>query len=252
LAHLRALFLLFRYLIQHMAMFAVVAAALVSVTALALAGFGIWPWIDLPLTWNGAYVPQAGMYVQIGAAVLTVGLLAYLPTNRRVLQLENSHRTFHVGMQDIVRAYGAVHAADRGQMFQLSGEFEAVRERLAYLHDHPDLRDLEPEVLDLAAQMSFLSRELADTYSDDKVARARAFLTQRQEEVETFNTRLDKAKGIANELNHWRTQIELEESVAAAQLERLRETLDGLVQDQGTETVVSLDRDTPALPRAAE
>jgi len=38
-------------------------------------------------------------------------------------------------------------------------EFDAVRERLAYLRDHPDLSRLEPEVLEVAAHGYSLSRK---------------------------------------------------------------------------------------------
>ena len=52
----------------------------------------------------------------------------------------------------------------------MSSEFDAVRERLAYLHDHHDLDSLEPSVLEVAAQMSHQSRELSDIYSDEKLS----------------------------------------------------------------------------------
>ena len=51
---------------------------------------------------------------------------------------------------------------------------------------HPDLGALEPEILELAAQMSRISQDLAETYSDEKVDRARTFLQQRQQEIDTF------------------------------------------------------------------
>ncbi len=51
------------------------------------------------------------------------------------MALENSHRRFSPGMQDVARAHAAAHAADRTGVFQLSSEFDALRERLAYLRD---------------------------------------------------------------------------------------------------------------------
>merc|ERR1712173_435973 len=105
-------------------------------------------------------VENAGMYAQLALTVLAVGLCFFLPTNRRVMQLETSHRQFNVGMQDVARAYAAVHAADRAETFQMSSEFDSVRERLAYLRDHPDLATLEPAVLEMAAQMSHVARDL--------------------------------------------------------------------------------------------
>lgn len=255
MAQLRALHIFVRFILQNLAIVVVLAGAIFGIYACTTAALGYWPWIDILVSWNGQIIDEAGMVVQIGLTVLATGLVAYLPANRRILQLENSHRKFHVGMQDIVRAYGAVHAADRGDTFELSGEFESVRARLAYLRDHPELSHLEPEVLEVAAQMSFLSKELAETYSDEKVTRARSFLQQRQEEIDRFNIRLDRAKALSAELSVWHNQIELEESVAAAQLERLRESLKDVLPEIGTETVVRIDNtdaEVTALPRAAE
>ncbi|NNE54160.1 MAG: DNA repair protein [Sulfitobacter sp.] len=221
-----------------MAVFLVAALTLTFATVLALSG--LWGWIELPVAYGGQTVVNAGMYFQIGLTVLALSLLFFLPTNLRVLRLENSHRSFQIGMQDVTRAYAAVHAADRKSTFQISSEFDSVRERLAYLRDHPDLSTLEPQVLELAAQMSHISRELATVYSDEKLDRARNFLKQRQQEVEQFNERLDQAKHISNEMKHWLHEVELEESVASAQLERLRAELFEMMPEMGTEKTVPL------------
>ena len=211
----------------------------------------------------------AGMYLQIFVTILTAGICFFLPSNVRIMQLENSHRRFTVSMDDVARAYGAVHAADRGRTFQLSSEFDAVRERLAYLRDHPDLSTLEPALLETAAQMSHISRELAEVYSDEKIGRARDFLKQRQEEIAQFNSRLDQAKSISTEMKHWLHEVELEKSVAAAQLARLSEEMNEIMPQLGRETVVhvreveqieeetpldstALDNSVYELPKAAE
>ena len=128
-------------------------------------------------------------------------------------------------MQDVTRAYALAHAADREGVFQLSAEFDAVRERLTYMRNHPDLLGLEPEVLEVAAQMSFVSHELAEAYSDDRVKRARGFLEQRQQEVESVNTRIEMAKKINSEIRRWVDAVEMEESMAESQLNRLRDDL---------------------------
>ncbi|MDG1103585.1 MAG: hypothetical protein P8N75_09480 [Ascidiaceihabitans sp.] len=78
-------------------------------------------------------------------------------------------------MTDVSRAYGAVHVADRGDVFRLSKEFDSVRERLAYLRDHPDLSSLVSTVLEVAAQMLHVPNELAEVYSNDHVTRLRDF-----------------------------------------------------------------------------
>ncbi|SPH21678.1 hypothetical protein ASD8599_02430 [Ascidiaceihabitans donghaensis] len=253
MTHVRGVFYLVQFLMQRIALacFAFTALALVTVTGLAV--FGLLPWLEVNAIWNGEFVDNAGMYVQIIATVLAVALCFFLPSNRRIMTLENSHRQFAIGMQDVARAYGAVHAADRGDVFRISSEFDAIKERLAYLRDHPDLSSLEPEVLEIAAQMSHISKELAEVYSDDRVSRARAFLKERQFEVQQFNTRLAEAKAVSTELKHWLHEIELEESVAAAQLDRLRDELRGALPELGLETIVRTDNTVVELPpKAAE
>ncbi|MBD3663520.1 DNA repair protein [Sulfitobacter aestuariivivens] len=231
-----------QFVMQRLAVVVFVAAALALLVATAMAAFGNWAWISIPMQYQGAPVENAGMYAQIGLTALAISLCFFLPSSSRVMQLENSHRQFSVGMQDVARAYAAVHAADRKQNFQLSSEFDAVRERLAYLRDHPDLSTLEPKVLEIAAQMSHMSAELAEVYSDDKISRARSFLEQRQEEIDLFNSRLDQAKGISTEMKQWVHEVELEESVCAAQLERLREEMATILPELGIEkTVQTLD-----------
>lgn len=205
-----------------------------------MAFLGLWDWITLPLSYRGQPIENAGMYVQIGLSILAIGLCFFLPSNLRILKLETSHRAFHIGMQDVARAYAAVHAADRQSTFRLSSEFDAIRERLSYLRDHPDLSTLEPQVLEVAAQMSHLSSELATVYADEKIDRARNFLKERQREVELFNARLVQAKQISTEMKQWLHEVELEESVAVAQLERLRAEMREILPELGVEKTVSL------------
>ena len=237
-SHLRAIGYLVQFLLQRLALVVFLFSALGLMAATLMAALGMWSWISLPVFYQGQPVEQAGMYAQIGLTVLAVGLCFFLPSNRRIMVLENSHRSFSIGMKDVAQAYHAVHAADRAQNFQLSSEFDAVRERLAYLRDHPDLSTLEPSLLEVAAQMSHISRELATVYADDKIARARSFLEQRQQEIELFNSRLEQAKGITTELKHWVHEIELEESVAAAQLDRLRKEMQEILPELGLEKTV--------------
>lgn len=253
MAHIRALFYLVQFLMQRLALVVFLVAAVALCTATGLAAFGVWDWLELNVIWQGAFVPNAGMYAQIGLTVIATTLMFFLPGNRRIMALENSHRTFNVGMEDVARAYAAVHAADRGQVFRISSEFDSVKERLAYLRDHPDLNSLEPDVLEVAAQMSHISKELAEVYSDERVSRARAFLKERQFEIAAFNERLSDAKVISTEMKHWLHEIELEESVASAQLDRLREELREVMPELGLETIVRTDNTVVEMPpKAAE
>ena len=251
--HLRALAFLVQFLLQRLAVvvFALAALALVAVTVLAALGYA--PWLGFSVSIGGTEYPQAGMYAQIGLTVLAVLLCFYLPANTRIMRLENSHRRFALGMQDVARAYAVAHSADRDGLFQLSSEFDAVRERLAYLREHPDLENLEPQLLEVAAQMSHISRELAEVYATDKVERARAFLKQRQEEVASFNERLARAKEITNDLKHWVHEVELEESVAASQLQRLQDELRDILPELGHEQIARPDGTVIEIPpKAAE
>lgn len=207
------------------------AAALV--TACALAGLGLIPWPQIALFYGGQAVPQAGMWLQLGLTLLVVLFLLYLPGNLRIARLELSHRSFAMGMQDVARAYALAHAADRKGAFALSAEFDTMRARMDHLRAHPDLRDLEPELLQLAAQMSFETRDLARTYSEDKVARAKDFLRQRQEEVQAMTDRLAIARATCDELRRWLHDIEADERAAQTQIKRLEADLKEILPELG-------------------
>ena len=167
-------------------------ATLASILSLAAAGalwslaaaVGFAPWLQMDVGLGGAVSVDAGFAVQLALTLLLLGLCFFIPMNDRVMRLENSHRTFRVTMWDVAQAYQAAHAADRDGCFSLKSEFDSVRERLEHLRSHPDLGKLEPEVLEMAAQMSYESRELAEIYSTECVERARQFLRHRQEEAD--------------------------------------------------------------------
>lgn len=231
----RALAHLFLFLMHRLAFAMFMIATLALLVATLLAAFGQLSWVSLSLEYENQPIQDAGMWVQIGLTVLAVGLCFFLPSNRRIMQLENSHRRFSISMDDVAQAYATVHAADRADTFRLSSEFDAVRERLAYLRDHPDLSMLEPALLEAAAQMSHISRELAQVYSDEKISRARSILKERQQEIALFNDRLEQAKSISTDLKHWVHEVELEESVAVSQLERLRAEIQEIMPELGLE-----------------
>ena len=197
----------------------ILTAALV---ALAIAcALGQFPWPQVPLSYRGVDVPDAGMWMQLGLTFLLSTVCLLLPTNGRMARLERSHRSFAIGLEDVAHAYRLAHAADRAGVFALSGEFEAVRARLEHLRNHPDLAHLEPEILQLAAQMSFVTRDIAQTYSDDKVNRAKGFLRQRQEEVDAVRDRLALARRTVDELRRWLIDVEADEREVERQIKRL-------------------------------
>ncbi|WP_171174292.1 DNA repair protein [Ruegeria sp. HKCCD8929] len=235
-------------------------AALLSVTATLLAAVDVWPWLSVQAGLGDTLHPQAGMIAQIALTALILMLAFYLPANARIMALEHTHRSFALGMQDVVQAYEIAHRADRGEQFQLASEFDAVKERLAFLSQHPDLGDLEPGVLELAAQMSQVSHEIAEVYSETKVERARTFLRQRQEEMALFTERLEEAKIIMHELRQWTRDVEIEEAIAKSHLARLRDELFELLPELSAQLRSPPDGSDPSAasviamqpPRAAE
>ncbi|MEC3861064.1 DNA repair protein [Mesobacterium sp. TK19101] len=216
----------------------------ISVTYSAACALGQAPWLTLPLTFGTLTLPDAGVWVQLSVTALSVAIAFFLPTNARVLALEDSHRKFHIGMRDVARAYRTAHAEDRKGAFNMKSEFDSVRARMAFLRDHPDLADLEPSILEVASQMSHISRELATVYSDASMARARDFLIQRQQDIEEFNARLEEAKLKANEMRRWVMEVEMAESIAEAQLVRLCEDLTEILPE------IALGEPAPDAPPA--
>jgi hypothetical protein len=201
-----------------------VAATAWSIAAVA----GLAPWLEIGISLGGAPV-DAGTEIQLVLTLLLLGLCFFVPSQARVMRLENSHREFTVSMRDVARAYQAAHAADREGVFKLKSEFDGVRDRMTYLRTHPDLDGLEPAILEMAAQMSHESRELAEIYSDHRVDRARRFLQQRQEEAEQLKSRIQVAHSTCREIKRWLAKVETEEAVARSRLAVLREELTELL-----------------------
>lgn len=213
---------------QIAAMFVFTLAGLALLCATGLAFAGVLPWLDLPVSYNGAPVPWAGAAAQVSLTALFLLLAVYVPTSRQVLMLEASHREFAVSMDDILSAYQAAHLADRKQAFSMQREFDAVRERFEYLKTHPDLPEIDAGLLTIAAQMSQQSRELAKTFSEENVERARESLKQRRRDAEELQERIQSANAASRELRREIEDVEYEEGSARSQLMRLREELSEL------------------------
>lgn len=197
--------------------------------------FDIFPWIDVPLRLGDWTPSNAGMVLQVLVLLLLVVQCLLLPSLRRIADLEMGHRSFRISLDDVARAYRIAHAADRAGVFALSAEFESIRQRMDVLRRHPDLGDLEPELLELASVMSHQSRDLARIYSEQKVDRARRFLRQRQEEVDALAERLKLARQLVGELRTWLTDVEAEERQAHVQIKRLEADLRELLPALGLE-----------------
>ncbi|WP_300055668.1 DNA repair protein [uncultured Roseobacter sp.] len=220
-----------RTLLQSAALTMICLATLAATALTALAALGVLPWLDLPLMIDGAAVPQGGLYVQLALTGLLLCLCVFLPTNRRVMQLESAHHDFSIRMEDVARAYATAHASDRAGVFQAPSEFDAVKERMMHLRSHPDLGALEPDILEVAAQMSRISEDMAQAYSNDRMERAYDFLRQRQQEIESFQERLDHAKALHQDIRHWANRLEADEDMARAQLHRMVADLQELLPE---------------------
>lgn len=210
---------------QLIAMFVFTVSGVILLTATGLAFAGILPWLELDVSYYDQPLDRAGQAFQIGVTALVILLAVYVPMNRHVMMLEASHREFSIGMDDITQAYQAVHYADRRAMFEMEREFDSIRERFEYLRKHPDLPEIDAELLTIAAQMSHQSRELAKGFSEEKIARARESLLQRRRDAEELETRIQTANATSRELRREIDDVEFAESSAASQLRRLREDL---------------------------
>ncbi len=218
---------------QNLAFGAIVAITCFLVLISALAAIGQMPWPTLQLTWGSVALPAAGMWVQLTLTAIMVCVCFFIPANARMAKLEKTHRSFQIGMEDVKRAYSLAHAADRTGVFGLSTEFEEMRQRMELLRKHPDLQQLEPELLELAAQMSFQSRDLARAYSADKVGRARNFLTARQGDADALAERIQLARLTVDELRRWLTDVETEERRNHSQIRRLEADLREILPELG-------------------
>lgn len=220
-------------LLHSISMGLILVIGLVAIGFTAASALGVAPWLTFAATFGDTAYPQAGMITQIVVTIILASLFFFMPSAGRIMSLERSHRNFQLSMNDVARAYHVCHTADRSGIFTMSSEFDAVRERLAYLRDHPDLDSLEPSVLEIAAQMSHQSRELADIYTDEKVARAKMFLHQRQQEAERQQSLIVEAHHNLRDIRKWSQQVELEESVVASQLSQLEDQLEATLPALG-------------------
>ena len=216
------------------------------------AALGQAPWLEWSVSLGGTEYPQAGSILQIVLSLFMLSLLAYLPSAFRVQKLERSHRDFSISMSDVMEAYAASHNADRAGVFTMSQEFDAVKERIEFLRDHPDLGNLEPKVLEAAAEMSFASRDLAEIYSDKNVTRAQTFLKQRQQEIEQFNSRIEQAKARMHELRRWVGEVEIEESVMESQLSMMESEFGDVLAEMGFYRAETSRDNLYPMPIAAE
>jgi len=211
-----------RVALQVMSMVALVGSTLMLSIWTISAFLGVAPWLSLLAGVQSEQLVDFGPQVQLCLTLLGVALISFLPSSIRVMRLEANHRSFELSTQDVAKAYMISHAADRDGAFASVDEFDGMRDRLAHLRKHPDLTHLEPEILELAAKMSFQSRDIAQIYSSEKIGRAKAFLSQRQEEIERFENLVMAASEQAKSLRSWMSRLDASEAETHRQIERLK------------------------------
>jgi hypothetical protein len=107
--------------------------------------------------------PQAGMITQIIVTIILIAVF-FMPSAGRIRNPLNVRtRNFRLSMEDVAQAYRC-HTADRSGIFAGS-EVTLCANALRYLRDHPDAGSADLQVLEIAAQMSHQSCELADIYN---------------------------------------------------------------------------------------
>lgn len=186
-------------------------------------------------------------------ALLTfVALCAALPSANRVLTLNLTHRDFRINMLDVQRAYWLMHQADREGVFELKEQFDAVRERIDWALSQPELREIDQNLLVVAAQMSTKSKDLAEAFSQEKETRARAAIAQRLEDIVDFEARVHVAAQLEADIRGLLREIDMRETSARAQLALHMEVIEPLLDNVGykltldePENVVKLTKGFP-------
>ena len=115
--------------------------------------------------------------------------------------------------------------ADRAETFEIRREFDDIRQRYKYLKGQPGLAEIDDELLTLGAQMSHESRDLAETFSDRRVARVRENLQQRKEDAAALEDRLEKIKTETVGLERLKEDLGISDQELADRIISLQSTL---------------------------
>ena len=106
---------------------------------------------------------------------------------------------------------------------------ENLRQAALDYHEFP-----KPGKLEVRATKPLANgRDLARAYSDEKVGRARAFLTARQSDADLLAERIKLARMTCDELRRWLQDVEAEERQAQTQIKRLEADLKEILPTLG-------------------
>lgn len=165
--------------------------------------------------------------------LLAAAMLTFIPSGKRLMKLELSHRSFQTGMEDVRQAFYIAFTADRNGMFRLTEQFDAVSERIRFLKNHEELQNKEPEILTLAAQMSFEARELAARFSTENVTRANGIIAERLAEVEAVEALITTIEQTKANAKRTLARLATIKGTAALQLETDMSELETLLGPYG-------------------
>jgi hypothetical protein len=211
------------------------------------------PWKHLTDPIDSYIVKDNGIILQISICLFLVLAALLLSTLSRLARLERLQKTSALSLPDIATAYRLSHAADRKGAFALVGEFDQMRLRMDHLRNHPDLQDLQDDLLMIAAQMSMQTRDLARIYSDENVNGATDFLHQRQLDVQALSDQLTIARTTCDELRACTTTIDADDDQIRQHIEQLEHELKDILPSLGFSPIAARPRhgNVVALQKAA-
>jgi hypothetical protein len=198
-------------------------------------------------------VNDNGIVLQISICLFLVLAALLLSTLSRLARLERLQKTSALSLPDIATAYRLSHAADRKGAFALVGEFDQMRLRMDHLRNHPDLQDLQDDLLQIAAQMSMQTRDLARIYSDENVKGATDFLRQRQLDVQALSDQLTIARTTCDELLACSNTVDADDDQIRQHIEQLEHELKDILPSLGFSPIAARPRhgNVVALQKAA-
>ena len=166
---------------------------------------------------------QVNIFPLLCIGILTYSLLSLarlLGGYRFMLEFHLERRDFSLQLEDVQEAFATLFAYDREGVFTLPGEYDAIRERIRAARNHPDLLQMNGEVLEVAAELSYVLRDLAATYSTERVKDARDAIKTAHQRVAELEERVKIIKAVEEEVRREVVPLEMDKSIAESELRR--------------------------------
>lgn len=220
----------------------VIFFAAIFCVAAVLDATGQLPWQRLTQPLDAYLERDGGIALQISISLFLILAALLLSTLTRLARLERAQKNSALSMPDIAAAYRLSHIADRTGAFALADEFDQMRLRMDHLRTHPDLQYLQADLLQIAAQMSMQTRDLARIYSDENVKGATDFLRQRQLDVQALSDQLTIARTTCDELLACSNTVDTDDAQIRQQIERLEQQLKDILPSLGFSPIAARPR----------